>query len=66
MKKFIVQGHELPHQKITQNHFNYNLISSIFKDRKLSLDMEEVEGNVDYEAEKGHNQRIERSISKVI
>ena len=47
-------------------HFNYNLISSIFKDRKLSLDMEEVEGNVDYETEKGHNQRIERSISKVI
>jgi len=28
--------------------------------------MEEVEGNVNYEAEKGHNQRIERSILKVI
>ena len=66
MKKIIIQGHELPHQKSTPNHFNYNLISSIFKDRKLSLDIEEVEGNVNYEAEKGRNQRIKRSISKII
>ena len=56
----------MPHQKSAPNYFNYNLISSIFKDRKLSLDIGEVEGNVDYEAEKGRNQRMERSISKVI
>jgi hypothetical protein len=37
-------------------HFNYNIISYIFKDRKIvSLNIEEVKRKVNHEAEKGCN-----------
>jgi hypothetical protein len=48
------------------NYFNYNLTPLYLRIRIISLDREELKGNVDYGAEKGHNQRIERSISKII
>jgi len=56
----IIKPYELPHQKSTPNYFNYNPISSIFKDNFLSLNIEEIKRNVNYGAEKGRNQRIKR------
>ena len=44
-------------------HFNYNLNSSIFKDRIfISLEIEEVREDVNYEAEKDHYPGIKEKV----